>query len=545
MQVWELYGQQIELGATLSTADAVRRQAHRQPHALALADRHVAVTWAELDQLSDQWALSLLSQGYGRAETVAVQLPNSVALFAIRLALEKAGIRALTLPASYRRAEIGSVIARLRPHLALVSAEAETAAEWRVAAGPDLAVHEVAVEAPWCQGEAWPDPPAIAGHEFLLERTGFRPSERVQVVTTSGSTAKPKLVEESMAGRMVTGLEQARRFGVGADDRLCAASPLISGAPDALCYRAAPVIGCQVILCASAHPERVLELVRRHRATALILVPTILVRLVRLPQFAAEALPHLRLIVSYGAPLPADSAQVAEAKTGARLVQAYGSVDFGGIAATFADSPAWLRWHSVGPPLTGNQVEIWDEHGRPLPVGETGQVMVRGPHATAAYFADFPALKASWVRGFYRTGELGRFLDSGELVLSGRASEIIIRGGQNISPAEVEAWLRQHPAIEEAAVVGAPHPDLGETLVAFVSGPGAEQVTLSEMHQFLAELGVSRHKWPEAVMALPSLPLLPSGAKIDRAQLQRLAVAQGLGPRIGRVFDPIDKPPES
>ena len=209
-----------------------------------------------------------------------------------------------------------------------------------------------------------------------------------------------------------------------------------------------------------------------------------------------------------------------EKKLGCRIVQAYGSVDCGGISATWWNDPQEVRLGTLGQPLDGNDIRIIDSDDRDVPSGEIGKLLVRGLHSDAR-FLNNPELDARRrVNGYFDLEELGKRDRDGNIILLGREHDLIIRGGQNIFPADIEAALSQHPKIVEVAVVGIPDAEMGERVCAFVVCGGGEFMDVLEIKTFLEQKGLARFKWPERVEIVKSLPRVASGYKVDKKKLK-------------------------
>lgn len=529
--VWDIESLAYTAGPGRTTADLIRQQAHRDPEGFAVGDSEKWLSWRAVTEQSDLVALGLLEQGFGRGNIALVQVGNCLDGYIARLALEKAGIQALNLPSTYREREISALMRRLRPALAIVRttvhgyALAQTVAQLGEGTPGFRKLFTLEI------GEQFQPMSSLAkvqserGSEYLLERYQFRWLEGSQIATTSGSTGDPKCVEATIGGRMLTGLEQARLFNIGGDDVIAALGPIISGTPEALGYRAAPFLGARLFLVDDMEPSQIIVNLALHHVTVAVLVPTILVRLVREPDFNHFMLPDLRVIVSYGATLPVQAAKAGECQTNARVVQAYGSVDFGGISATPVDASQQVRLFTVGTPLRGDEVRILDENGEEQPRGQVGYVSVRGIHATARYMGPIALAQEHWRYGFDRVGEFGYFDAEDHLVLVGRASDLIIRGGQNIAAAEVEHWLREHPNILDAAVLGVPDDEMGERVGAVICLREAETLTLEELQAFFREKGVALFKCPEYVDVVEEMPTGTTGLKIDKNALRERLLA--------------------
>jgi non-ribosomal peptide synthetase component E (peptide arylation enzyme) len=229
---------------------------------------------------------------------------------------------------------------------------------------------------------------------------------------------------------------------------------------------------------------------------------------------------NVRVVVNHGSILPFSQGLETEERLGCRIMQGYGSVDCGGIAATYWDDPRDVRLRSTGRPLDGNEIRIVDSEGQDVQKSETGKLLVRGPHTDARFFQN-PELNARKRRdGWFDLEELVRMDAVGNLILMGREQEVIIRGGQNVYPADIEALLVQHPQITEACVIGIPDRDLGESICACIVCRPGKRLTTSDVAGFLESRGLARFKWPARVEIVESLPKVASGHKIDKNKLK-------------------------
>jgi non-ribosomal peptide synthetase component E (peptide arylation enzyme) len=374
-----------------------------------------------------------------------------------------------------------------------------------------------------------------------------------QIATTSGSTGIPKCVEVPLYTRLLTGWIHLKRFGVSAADRLAAATSIVTGTADALVYNGGCAVGAAIVLMDHFAPDECLSLLAAERVSVIPLVPTMMARILALPELwsptgkpvapsgapvernpeqeppakagaRVEGSPYdlhaLRIVVNHGSSLPRVQGEEIEKQLGCRIVQAYGSVDCGGVSATCWNDPQEVRLGTLGRPLDGNDIRIIDSDDREVPVGEVGKLLVRGLH-TDARFLNNPELDAGRrVNGFFDLEELGKRDKDGNIVLMGREHDLIIRGGQNIFPADVEAVLSQHPKIVEVAVVGIPDAEMGERVCAFVVCGEGKPVELIEIKSFIASKGLARFKWPERMEIVKSLPRVASGYKIDKKKLR-------------------------
>ena len=510
----------------MTAADFCDRNAGEFGANEALVDRRQRLTWSQVKQLSDRFAVSLVKLGLERDAKVLVQLPNCAELFLIRLACEKAGVRLVTVTPTFRLAELAPIIRFTGPEAAVVPKlhrginyldllKAARTEELRfvIVTGDEVPSGTLSFEEMVADAE-----PAGDGERF--ENRRYTIVDTCQIATTSGSTGTPKCVEVPLYTRLLTGWIHLKRFGVNADDRLAAATSIVTGTADALVYNGGCASGAAVVLMDHFAPEECCSLMAAERVSVIPLVPTMMSRILAMPDLSPYDLHALRIVINHGASLPRSQGEEVEKKLGCRIVQAYGSVDCGGISATCWDDPQAVRLGTLGHPLDGNEIRVVDSEDRDVEPGEVGRLWVRGLHTDARFFNNPELDRNRRMKGYFDLQELGRLDGEGNIVLMGREHDLIIRGGQNIFPADVEATLSQHPKIIEVAVVGIPDPEMGERVCAFVVCGDGKTIDLVEIKSLLEEKGLARFKWPERIEIINSLPRVASGYKVDKKKLK-------------------------
>jgi long-chain acyl-CoA synthetase len=265
-------------------------------------------------------------------------------------------------------------------------------------------------------------------------------------------------------------------------------------------------------------PSALLELVQEHRVQRAALVPSMVQILLSMP-LEDHDLSSLRYVNVGAAPLSSDVAREFERRVpGVEILEGYGCTESGAVVSV--NLPGRRRLGSVGPPIPGYEVKILGNADQELPSGETGEVCVRSPGVMLGYWNE-PDLTAQTLRdGWLHTGDLGRVDEDGHLYIVDRIKDLIIRGGFNVYPRDVEDALLEHPDVTLAGVVGKPDERMGEEVMAFVQlAPGSEATPEALMDFVKARLGA--HKYPREVRLLPSVPLTPVG-KVDRKALRAM-----------------------
>jgi long-chain acyl-CoA synthetase len=371
---------------------------------------------------------------------------------------------------------------------------------------------------------------ALAESEAIACAT-VDPASPAWLFYTSGTTGRPKGAILTHRNLTAMCLGMTADFGtIGIEDNVLLAAPLSHGAG----LYALPFVmhGAGLIFPPSGafDEQEIIDLTAYHRSVSMFLVPTMISRLLRAPHIAALPVEHLRQIIYGGAPMPLPDLRRALDRFGLRLAQLYGAGETPMTitmlpAAAHADRrDANLR--SAGHPRAAMEVAIRDTAGTVLDTGEIGEVCVRGDTVMAGYWRDPEASAQALRDGWLHTGDLGRFDVAGRLTLTGRSKEMIISGGSNIYPREVEEALVADERIVEAAVIGVPDAEWGEKVVAFVTlAPGAD-LDATAVREICA-LRTARYKLPKHVV-FGSLPRTAIG-KIDKLRLRADFPASPIG----------------
>lgn len=507
------------LGSVETTAEYADRRARTDPGTTALVDGEREVTWEEVRRKSDSLAAGLLAR-VETGEVVFEQLHNSISLYLLRLASEKAGICLLTVPRTFRKNELQPLFDTLAPSLAIVPGEYrgfDHVATVRTIGGNSLQEIVTLDGTGDVELESLYTNPAPAS----LAETRLSSSEVSQLATTSGSSGTPTCVEVPIGARVRTGLVQAERYDITSSDRIGVTTPLISGTPDALAYHAGPATGVSVDLLERFDPA---PLARRIRdgITILLAVPTVTAKLLTYVK-AEEIDLSLSMVVNYGDTLSPSVGRRAEEQFGCRIQQAFGTADFGGIAATTTSDGTERCLATVGRPLDGNDVVLTTDDGRIQEgTGVAGDLLVDGKHRVGRPLVG----EMEEVDGYFRVGVQAQFDEAGRLVLLDRTKDVVIRGGRNVYPTEVENALAAVPGVGRTAVVGVEDETMGSRLVAFLV-PSESDGSVDDDHvlsYLREEHDLAPFKLPEHILVVESLPMVPAGHKIDKTALQERAV---------------------
>ena len=324
------------------------------------------------------------------------------------------------------------------------------------------------------------------------------------ILYTSGTTGRSKGAMLSHGNLVSNGATLADCWRFGPEDALIHALPIFHTHGLFVAINVALIAGSSLIFMPRFDADAVLAAMPR--ATAMMGVPTFYTRLLNHPGLTAEAVANMRLFVSGSAPLPAEIHERWRKRTGHAILERYGMTETGMNASNPYDGDR--RAGTVGPPLPGVEVKVTDPAtGAPLPDGRIGSIEVRGPNVFKGYWR-MPEKTEEDLRenGFLITGDLGFFDDRGYLAIAGRSKDVVISGGYNVYPKEIEALIDEIPGVLESAVIGLPHPDLGEGVAAvIVREVGAEDPTAEAVSEALRDR-IARYKQPRQIHFTDELP---------------------------------------
>ena len=349
-----------------------------------------------------------------------------------------------------------------------------------------------------------------------------RPSDLAAVVFTSGSTGGPKAALHTQRSLAYKARIMVATHGLRRNDAILMPAPLahVSGLLNGVLVPGAGAFATHMVERWDA--GRALDTIERERITFMIGPTTFFVGLMHDPAFSTDKVASLRLVSSGGGGVSAAFVEEASAALGARVKRTYGSTEAPTIATSGPRDSKRRAAETDGRAIGAVDLRITDPAtGKALAAGEKGELWVQGPELFSGY-VDAQQTADAITRGWFRTGDLATLSPDGWLTIVGRIKDVIIRAGENISAAEVEAVLEAHPEVRQAVAVGYPDPRLGERVCAYVLAPPS--FDLDACRAWFASRGVARFKTPERVEVLTEFPLLAAG-KPDRAALRDRAAA--------------------
>lgn len=496
---------------------------HPRAHAAATPERPACIvaetgetlTYAALEEAANRVAHLLRQLGLRRGDVLAVMLDNDAAVFPIAWAAERAGLYLTSVSTRLSLADADYIVGDCGAKALVVSNGLAGIAQAIAEKRPNLRAFAVGdgTGLPSWTAACAPCPPTPVADE----------SAGADMLYSSGTTGRPKGVKPALPHGPLgdeTPLVRMGRalYGMGADTVYLSTSPLYHAAP----LRWAMVIhrlGGVIVLMRKFDAATALELVERHSVTHGTWVPTHFVRMLRLPDEVRNRfdLSSMRAAIHAGAPCPVGVKQAMIDWWGPILHEYYSGTEMCGITAL--DSAEWLeRPGSVGRAILGT-VHVLDDDGRELPAGETGQIWFSGGPAFAYHNDPAKTASAHNDRGWATLGDIGRLDADGYLTLTDRKNFMIISGGVNIYPQEIENHLATHPDVVDVAVIGAPDEEMGQIVLAVVQPVlGVDRPTLAETLRDFARQGLGGVKTPRRFEFRDELPREPTG-KLMKARL--------------------------
>jgi acyl-CoA synthetase (AMP-forming)/AMP-acid ligase II len=501
--------------------DEVRAWAARRPDALALVDGGLRLTWSQLWGRAVRAAGSLQAAGVRPGDVVSTQLPNGVDIVVLHLAAELAGAVHNPLAVQFREHELDQIGELMRPTLVVHPESADDEVDYaavhaRTAAGRSGRTTGVSAVSGASGGPAIDPgrpPRAASDAAFVLNTSG--------TVSIKGvvHTHEDALYSTRVVGDMV---------GLGPDDAVLCVIPMTWGGGLAWGVRIALHRGATLVTARRWDAAQAATLIDTEAISYTYGPPTVARDLVRLADRWRPSRP-LTMICA-GAPIPRQLCRDARDRLRLSLLPGYGQTEHLHSTLGRLDDPLDKLTETDGSCLPGVELVARDEHGDDCEIGEAGELHCRGPNVAAGYYNQ-PDLSAATFAadGWQATQDLGAFDRDGYLRVSGRTRDIIIRGGLNVSPREVEELLQRHPDVADVAVVGVPDPRYGERICAFVVPAASSVPTTAELSAALAEMGVARYKHPEVIRRIERLPLTATG-KVRHESLRELLRSEAADP---------------
>ena len=500
----------------VNVAASVWANAAAEPDRVALRSARGNLTYGQLHAASSRVAGAVVAADLAPLDRVVFIAPTIIEFPVVYYGLHAAGVSVITMNTMATAPEIGYVLDDSEAVLVIAWHECADAAR---AAAAERGLEIWIVD----EGAAFDADPLESAHSHAPDDTAI-------ILYTSGTTGRPKGVELTAKNLMDTTSSFLPVLALTDDDRFGTALPLFHVYGQAVVMNTVLVTGSSLSVLSPFDPTAMIEMLRSDRLTAMAGVPTMWNAMLHAaPEYDSSDFVHLRLATSGGASLPVEVMRAFKERFECAILEGYGLTESTG-AATFNDITREQKAGTVGPALPGSQIEVRDNEGASVAAGVVGEVFIKGPTIMKGYRNRPEATAADLQDGWLKTGDLGTMDEDGYLSIVDRAKDLIIRGGYNVYPREVEEILYEHPDIVEVAVVGVPDDHFGEEVAAVITlRPGA-QVTGDEIRAW-AKVQLSAYKVPRLYRFVEALPKGATG-KILKREIDRDAIraaASGAG----------------
>jgi fatty-acyl-CoA synthase len=488
------------------------QRARLNPAATAIIDGDIGLDYRALNIEVNRLAAGLRAQGIDRGDRVAIMASNSYRFYELLFACAKLGAIVVTVNYRLLAEEVEYIMRDSGASLLFFSHEYAEVANEVADAVPEL--RAVSLAAAGASG--------VSLQQLIDEGSGREPDTEdigldapLMILYTSGTTGRPKGAILTHGNIVATSTNQAFDWGVVASDRCLVVAPLYH--VGALLLLSWPTLhmGGTVIVHPGFDPVRVLEAIERDQVTTLFLAPTMWRMMLQQPGVRERDLSSIRLCCSGGESLPLPLMEQLLEVFGSQFTEGYGLTEASAAVAVLRPEHVRSKSGSVGLPFLHVSVRVVDDEGEDVAEGELGEIIVSGPTVMAGYW-NRPDATAEKLRGAWlHTGDIGRMDADDFLYVVDRKDDMLISGGENVYPAEVEEILHRHPSVEQVAVIGTPDARWGQVVTAVVVPVADAEVTLEELSEFCS-VRLAGFKRPRRLVLVDHLPRNPSGKVLKR-----------------------------
>lgn len=527
-EIAEHYRQQGWWG-DLTLVDHLRRHVVERGARDAFIGDAGVLTWAGLDAASDRVAAAVVAVGHEPGDRVAMMIPDSPTTHAVMLGLEKAGVITVGIGARAGLREIAHLLSTTGAMTLIMTGQhrEHSAAELRHRLSELGATLEHLVEVPWFEEDSEhsllldgvPMGPIGMVDPDEIERRRIRPDDLYMINSTSGTTGLPKCVLHNQNRWLYFHQLAVRNGELTPDDVFMGAVPAPFGFGLWTSHFSPIVLGSPTVVAKRFRTTDALEAIAHRRVSVLCCVSTQFLMILNEPTLNDYDLSSLRVMFTGGEAVPAKRAELFEDATGCQVLQFYGSNETGVLSGTRTSDPRRIRFETAGVIEAAMEVRLYDVEGTERVSGMEGRPACRGPATCLGYLESEANAQLYTPDGWMLMGDICEIDDAGLLRVTGRTSDIIIRGGKNISVSQVEDEVASHPAVALVAAVPKADEIFGERVHVFVElRSGAAPITLDELKQHLIERGTSVELIPESMQIVDDLPR-SSGAKMAKGLL--------------------------
>lgn len=492
-----------------NVASILRNSAAAHPEAIAIKLDDIELSYAALDALSAKLAGMLAARGIGKGDRVAIVSPNIPQMPVIYYGILRYGAVVVPLNPLLKAREFEYHLQDSQASLVFawegVLGEVEPGA---AAAGTEV----ISIDALLI--------PTLSGHEALTSVAELADDDTAVILYTSGTTGRPKGAELTHANLLSNAEVSRSLHDVSVGDVIFGGLPFFHIFGQTCALNEAIMSGATVTLLPRFDPAKALEIIERDKVTIFEGVPTMYIGLLRVPDRERFDLSSMAVAVSGGAALPLEVLREFEAAFGAPILEGYGLSETSPVVC-FNQRDGIRKAGSIGTAVRGAELRIVNDAGEDVATGEIGEMVVAGPYVMKGYWRNPEATAAAIRDGWFYTGDLAKQDEDGVYFIVDRKKDMILRGGYNVYPREVEEVLYEHPAVAEAAVIGRPDPVYGEEIVAVVAlkdgavGADEQEALAEEIRDFVKDR-IAAYKYPREVRIIEVLPKGPTGKILKR-----------------------------
>lgn len=498
----------------MNSADLLTNRARLTPEREALLEWETGrrFTYAALNERANRCANWLCSHGVGYGDRVSILAHNSVAYLDLFYGCAKIG--AVFAPLNWRlvAGELRYILGDCRPKLLLVGEEFEETAAALQPHTAEMGIEDVvplaryAAALPRQEAHEPPRPAALS------------PETPHCILYTSGTTGRPKGAIIPQRQVLWNCINTAISWGLTEHDVSPVFTPLFHAGGLFAFMTPLHYLGGRVILTRGFDVEESLRIIIEEQCTVILGVPTLFQMWLNSPGFDDIDFSHVHFFISGGAPCPVALMEEWRQRAGTVFRQGYGLSEVGPNCFSMTDAESAPKSGSVGKPIFHSKMRLVDENGRDVPVGATGELLIKGPHVCAGYLNNPEATAEAITDGWFHTGDMARRDADGFYYIAGRFKDMIISGGENVYAAEVEAVLQQHDAVQACALIGLPDEQWGEVGLMITVLKPDQTATEAELREHCYN-HLARYKVPKQIIFAPELPYSPYG-KVQKAELR-------------------------
>jgi long-chain acyl-CoA synthetase len=482
----------------MNLAEILTASAERGADRIALKLDDTEVSYGLLNEASARVAALLADKGVGPGDRVGIMLPNVPYFALVYYGVLRLGAVVVPMNVLLKRREVDFYLG---------DSGAEQAFVWNdfAAEAPDHAILVKPGDFEQLLGGVQ-EP-----RRDVVERAD---DDTAVILYTSGTTGTPKGAELTHGNLLRNAKESQALFDTSAEDVVFGGLPLFHSFGQTCALNATVAGGAMLTLLPRFDAGKALRILERDRVTIFEGVPTMFSALLHHPDKDKIDASSLRVCVSGGSALPVEVLRAFEEQFGCKVLEGYGLSETSPVASfNHPDRPQ--KPGSIGTPLNGVEMKVVDDDGHDLPSGEVGEIVIRGHNVMKGYWQRPDATEEAIKDGWFHTGDMARIDEDGYFFIVDRKKDMIIRGGYNVYPREIEEVLYEHPAVREAAVLGIPHDDLGEEIGAAVALKEGASVTAEELRDYV-KAQVAAYKYPRSIWFVDDLPKGPTGKILKR-----------------------------